>query len=398
MPYKIGILASHPVQYYAPWYRILAHRKDVNLTVYYACQVTSEAQSASGFGVPFEWDVPLLEGYAYQFLDNRAKHPDVNRFFGCHTPSIVRIIRDEKFDAFMVHGWSLYSYWQAMQSCWDTKTPLFVRGDAQLLTQRSYLKRCVKFPFFRWFIPKFNAYLVVGKRIQNYYLHYGADRTRMFFSPHSVDNDYFSSATSALASSRQQIRRQWGIPDNVCLFLFAGKFIEKKRPFDFMKAFELLSRNIPVAGLMVGDGPMAQALRDYASRKKIPIFFSGFLNQSQMPRAYAVSDVFVLPSDARETWGLVVNEAFASGLPAIVSRESGCSEDLIKPGVTGEVFACGSIRRLSESMLKLSSDKALRISMGQRARSLIEEYSFSKTIDGFMRAVESHSVPAIRWV
>lgn len=395
MSYKIGILASHPIQYYAPWYRKLALRQGVDLTVYYASQSSPEAQSAAGFGVPFEWDVPLLDGYAYQFLDNRAAKPDFNRFWGCNTPGITRIIGNEKFDAFMVHGWNLYSYWQAMRSCWNTKTRLFVRGDTQLLTQRSYMKQCLKVPLFRWFIPKFDAYLVVGKRIQQYYLYYGADQRRMFFSPHAVDNDYFASSAADLVSQRQKIRRQWGILDDTCLFLFAGKFIEKKKPFDFVKAIELLPRDGAAAGLMVGDGPMAHDVRDYCTRNKIPVYFSGFLNQSQMPRAYAASDVLVLPSDARETWGLVVNEAFASGLPAIVSQESGCSEDLIVPGVTGMVFACGNIRRLAESMLELRNNSSLRVSMGQHARRLIEGYSFSRTVDGFMQALQMFNARSV---
>jgi len=62
-----------------------------------------------------------------------------------------------------------------------------------------------------------------------------------------------------------------------------------------------------------------------------PASFTGFLNQSEISRAYVAADALVLPSDAGETWGLVVNEAMASGLPCIVSEACGCAEDLVAP-------------------------------------------------------------------
>ena len=69
--YRLGVLASHPIQYQAPLFRELARQLD--LTVYYAHRQTPEAQALAGFGVPFDWDVDLLAGYEHRFLDNVAK-------------------------------------------------------------------------------------------------------------------------------------------------------------------------------------------------------------------------------------------------------------------------------------------------------------------------------------
>ncbi|HVO32660.1 MAG TPA: glycosyltransferase family 1 protein, partial [Elusimicrobiota bacterium] len=132
--WKVGILSTHPIQYYAPWYRALAERPEIDLTVFYAHRQTADEQARAGFGVAFDWDVPLLEGYRSEFLPNNSLQPDVSRFWGCDTPLIAKRIEQEHFDAFVVHGWNTLSFWQAIRACWSAETPVFVRGDSQLPT------------------------------------------------------------------------------------------------------------------------------------------------------------------------------------------------------------------------------------------------------------------------
>src|SRR3990167_7412105 len=193
---KLGLLATHPIQYYVPWYKALA--RQVDLEVFYGHRQTAEGQAAAGFEVAFEWDIPLFEGYQHRFLVNKAIKSDVSSFLGCDTPEIGAIIRRARFDAFIVHGWATKSYWQAMIACWMSGTPLLIRGDSHLFTARSRFYRIAKYPFYRSFIPWFNAYLVVGERARAYYRHYGADSRRMFFSPHAVDNVFFSTQAALL--------------------------------------------------------------------------------------------------------------------------------------------------------------------------------------------------------
>src|SRR5438105_12969454 len=128
---RVGLLATHPIQYYAPRYQAIA--KVFDLHVFYCHRQTPEAQGAAGFGLPFDWDVPMLEGYQWRFLTNRSRHPDVSYFFGCDTPEIRQIIRDQHFDAFIVHGWAMKSFWQAIIACRKNDTPVLVRGDCQLM-------------------------------------------------------------------------------------------------------------------------------------------------------------------------------------------------------------------------------------------------------------------------
>lgn len=385
--HRIGILSTHPIQYYSPWYRALA--KEVDLEVWYAHRQSSADQGRSAFGVDFEWDIPLLDGYRSQFLHNRARRPDVSTFAGCDTPEIAAIIRERRYHAFIVHGWYTFSFWQAMLACWQSGTPLMVRGDSQLLTPRSQVKRLFKAIAYRAFIPRFNAYLVVGKRARQYYLHYGAKAQRMFFAPHAVDNQFFRSQHILFRAQRTSLRTQWNIPSDAVVFLFVGKLTVKKRPFDFLEALHLVAQQYPtVRGLIVGDGPLRDLLETRVCEHNIPATFTGFLNQSQIAQAYAASDILVLPSDGRETWGLVVNEAMASGLPAIVSDVVGCAPDLVLQGRTGLVYTCGQVEQLVEAMeyfvVHPFHTEAKRVAIQRH----IERYSILAAVNGTLAALK----------
>ena len=388
---RLGILATHPIQYHAPLYRALA--QDLDLQVYFAHQQSAEGQAKAGFGVAFEWDVPLLEGYEYRFLENRAKEPSTQGFRGCDTPEIGRVIAEERFDAFLVNGWYNKSLWQAMVACWRTGTPLLIRGDSQLLTPRHWALRAAKELVYRAFVPRFDGYLVVGERAKEYYLYYGAGPERMFFVPHFVDNDFFAAHAARLAPEREALRARHGVRPDSSVFLFAGKFIPEKRPVDFVEAVAALARRYPgVEAVMVGDGVLRGEIESAIARTEAPVHLLGFFNQSQMPEAYAVADVLVLPSQT-ETWGLVVNEAMASGRPVIVSDAVGCAPDLIIEGATGYTFTSGDIEGLCGAMersLQILGTPATKRALHERMRT----YSLDTAVQGTLQAVQDQTTYA----
>src|SRR5439155_13127928 len=100
--YRLGLLSTHPIQYYSPWYRALSRESRIDLTVYYAHRQTAQGQAEAGFGVPFEWDVPLLNGYRHQFLRNVARRPNVFDYWGCDTAEVAGVIARDRYDACLV--------------------------------------------------------------------------------------------------------------------------------------------------------------------------------------------------------------------------------------------------------------------------------------------------------
>jgi glycosyltransferase involved in cell wall biosynthesis len=375
---RLGILATHPIQYYAPLYRELARHPDVDLTVYFAHRPTPEEQGV-GFGVSFAWDDDLTSGYHNIFLTNCSRRPNRDRFWDYHTPAIAAIVTQGGFNAFLVHGWQARSYWQAMDACWRAQVPVYVRGDSQLRDDTSAAKRLVKRMVYPRFVGRFRACLSVGTRSDEYFRYYGA--RRVVRSPHFVDNATFAARAAVARQRRDALRAAWGIAPGAMVALFAGKLIDKKRPADLLAA---AARVAGVHALIVGDGPLRAECEATAVALGAAATFVGFLNQSEMPNAYAAADVLVLPSERQETWGLVVNEAMASGLPAIVSEAAGCVPDLIIPGETGYAYPPGDIEALAAALRAVGGRTAL---MGQAAARHVRSFSVERAADGVLEAI-----------
>ncbi|MBC7624918.1 MAG: glycosyltransferase family 4 protein [Aeromicrobium sp.] len=376
---KLGILASHPIQYQTPLFRELATRCDLH--VYFAHSQTPQAQAAAGFGVAFEWDVDLLSGYEHSFLRNLSWRPNSGAFFGCDTPAIASEIESGDFNVFLVMGWHLKCFWQAIRACQRRGVPVMVRGDSQLGTPRSLLKQAVKALLYPWVIRQFDACLYVGERNREYLAHYGAHADRLFFAPHCVDTKAFAEAAGAV--NRDAVRASWGLVATEKVVLFAGKLIGRKRPADLVQAVARLHVRGHAAVLVwAGDGPDRQALAALGASLDVPMVFLGFCNQSQLPAVYRAADVLALPSEGTETWGLVVNEAMACGTPCVVSDACGCAPNMIVPGVSGAIFGMGDVDALAMAMHGV----LMAPLMPQPIQDISEDYSVAIAANGILAA------------
>jgi glycosyltransferase involved in cell wall biosynthesis len=385
---RLAILSTHPIQYHSAWFRALAAHPDLDVHVYYCHKATLQEQARAGFGVEFDWDVPLLTGYQHSFLRNVAYPPGNGRFGGFDTPEIKDIIRRREYDAVLVNGWHYKSAWQAIWACWQSKVRVMVRGDSHLHTPRSILLRLAKSLVYPRFIPRFDACLAVGQWSREYFLHYGALAERIFLVPHAVDTKRMGADSERLQSFRSELRKHWALDANAIVFMFAGKFIDKKRPMDFVRAVrEAAARGASVQGLMVGDGRLRSVCENFVRAHHIPIRFAGFLNQSRIVEAYVAADVLVLPSDGGETWGLVVNEAMACKRPCVVSDRVGCGPDLVRMGETGVIFPLGDVDLLAALMIDLARQPSQLAMMGAQAQDRVGKYSVRTAVNGVIQSL-----------
>jgi glycosyltransferase involved in cell wall biosynthesis len=192
----------------------------------------------------------------------------------------------------------------------------------------------------RRLLAQFDGFLSVGTRSAALFRFFGFPDDRIFHAPHCVDNERFAEADTLRRSPsrRSEVRQAIGIPVNRFVVLFAGKLEPKKRPLDLVQAVARIDSSAPGPHLVIaGAGPLEADVRAAAARLGVELSMLGFVNQSQMTRVYAAADCLVLPSDAGETWGLVVNEALAAGLPCIVADSVGCAPDLVDER-TGAIY------------------------------------------------------------
>lgn len=384
-PLRLVVVETHPIQYKAPLFRLLANDPRMDLTLLYA-MIPDAQQQGDGFGVEFAWDVPLLDGYRYAMLENRVRIPSVTRFNGCDTPEIYERLRRDRPDAVLVNGWVVKTCLQTLWACKRLGIPCFVRGEANLLRPRVWWKHALH----HLLLKQYSAYLAIGTANRNFYRFHHCREDRIFRAPYSVDNEWFAAEAAIRTWRRSELRDRFGIPSDAVVFLFAGKLEPKKHPLDLLEALACLPTDLKNHAhvLVAGDGMLRSECELFASERKLPVTFAGFLNQSRLPDAYAAADVLVLPSDAGETWGLVVNEVMASGRPAIVSRSAGCCEDLVIEGKTGFRFDCGDTATLAQHMNHYLKTPAQAVLHGENAARNIAAYSISKTAEGVLDALQ----------
>jgi glycosyltransferase involved in cell wall biosynthesis len=387
---KLSVVLTHPIQYYTPWFRhIASHCPDLDLTVLYATLPTP-AQQGVGFGVPFTWDVPITEGYRFRVVRDTHEGTDVGstKFWGAHARGIGRALEESSPDVVLLPGWHSATYLRALYFCRRRGIPLLFRGDTHLGNRPPGWKGHLWRVRTRALLHAFDGYLAVGTRVREYLRRFGVPESQIFCCAHCVDNDFFLEQTAPYrnAESRAELRRSFNLGADDFVILFVGKFEEKKRPADVLEAAARLGSGVSV--LMVGTGELSGQLRAQAERLNVRVVCAGFLNQSKLGQAYAAADCLVLASDWGETWGLVVNEAMATGLPCVVSDQVGCAPDLVKSGETGEVFQMGNISDLVSALdrVKQSKERGHDWSVACRARAVL--FSLEAATRGLVTACQ----------
>ncbi len=427
--YKLAILTSHPIQYQAPLFRLLAKQPEIDLIVYFCWDFgVKEGSFDAQFGKKIKWDIPLLDGYQYKFLKNYSPKPSSN-FWGqvnfgiikkliLRTPDVPSIddnfrtsdVRKLKYDAVLVFGWNSFTNWLAFLTAFILKIPVFLRGENPLNQEllKPQWKIKIKKIILGWLFKYISAFLYIGEENKKFYKFYGVPEEKLFFAPYAVDNERFIKEGKSQIAKQKALREKFGISEKDVVILFVGKLIEKKRPMDLLLAYELLIKSqkpkVKSSLLFVGDGALRPELEKYVKEHNLQnVHFIGFKNQTELPQYYAMADIFVLPSGIGETWGLVVDEAMCFSLPVIVSDLVGCGADLVKNGENGYIFKTGNIEELVSYLLELInpldlnssySDKLVdsgygikkRESFGKKSFEIIQKYGYENNIKGISEA------------
>ncbi len=375
---KLAIITTHPIQYYAPVFKLLD--KLLNLRVFYSGGKQLVNQFDHGFKKQITWDISLLDGYAHEFLTNSATEPGSHHFKGIINPNGISQIDLFEPDVILVYGWSYQSHLKLIRH-YKGKIPVYFRGDSTLLDQRIGFKNILKNLFLKFVYKNVDAAFYVGSANKAYYKNYGLKENQLVFAPHAIDNERFSAYKSETISIREKI----GITSNEVLVLFAGKLEPKKNPTLLLQAFiELNLTNVHL--LFVGNGILENALKTEAVREN-KVHFMDFQNQSQMPLIYQACDLFCLPSQGPgETWGLAVNEAMASGRAILVADKVGCAIDLVS-GQNGAIFKSNNMKDLKQKLIDLTADKSSLYEMGKNSLRLIENWSLEKQANAINKYV-----------
>lgn len=388
---RLAVICTHPIQYYAPVFQLLA--KQVKLKVFYTCGEQSSYKYDKGFDRTIEWDLPLLEGYDYIFLTNKAKSPGTHHFRGILNPDLIKEVSDFEPNGILIYGWAWQSHLKTIRF-FKGKIPIYFRGDSTLLNKSGIIKTLLRKIFLKWVYTNVDTAFYVGTHNKAYYKAFGLAEKQLIFAPHAIDILRFGTVEIDQA---KKIRTSLKIEENELIILFAGKLVPVKNPFLLLEAFiELELKDVHL--LFVGNGELEGSLklkveslesnppptlpnsRDKHSRGgqysayKERIHFMDFQNQTQMPAVYQACDLFCLPSKS-ETWGLAVNEAMAAGKATLVSDKVGCNIDLVNDQ-NGDVFKSDDLEDLKQKIIDLTANKTKLKKMGESSFEKIKKWSF----------------------
>ncbi len=258
-------------------------------------------------------------------------------------------------DIVAVNGWNNFGSLITANCCVRRGIPMIVMSEsAREDEHRTWWKEFIK----RQIVDLYSAALVGGKRHVEYLVELGMPRERIFIGYDVVDNAYFARRAFEIRNSKFETREKHGLPENY--FLASARFIEKKNLPGLIRAYAeyrqrslTSSGNVPWDLVLLGDGPLRERLNTQLSTFNLHphVHLSGFKPYDELPVYYAFAKAFVHASTT-EQWGLVVNEAIASGLPVIVSNRCGCVPELINGN--GFTFDPFDEHELAELLLRLA--------------------------------------------
>ena len=383
---RLAIVTTHPIQYNAPWFKLLAAEPGLSIKVFYTWEQSQKNEKYDpGFGKVIGWDIPLLEGYDYTFVKNIAPQPGSHHFKGIDNPTLISEIEQWGADSVLVFGWPFKSHLACLRH-FKGKIPVLFRGDSTLLDEQQGVKKLLRRMFLRYVYRHIDYALYVGTNNKAYFRAHGLKEKQLCHVPHAIDNDRFSQSDDKYTIEADTWRAGLQLADDNFVLLFAGKLEAKKDPGFMLQ----LAKALPAQYyrfIIAGNGPMEQQLKEAAVHDK-RIIFIDFQNQQQMPVLYRMAHVFILPSKGPgETWGLAINEAMACGRPVVSTTLTGGAIDLINSN--GIIIEPGDIKTAADYITQLASDKGIYAKAAAASKQQVKEFSFSTIVNNISSLLKS---------
>jgi glycosyltransferase involved in cell wall biosynthesis len=372
----------------SPLLRRMAQHPRLDLSVAYCTLRGAAPVHDPDFNTTVQWDVPLLHGYSWQEVPNRARSSD--SFLSLYNPGLWPLIRSGKFDAVLCYlSYRCASFWIALTASRLSRTAFLFGTDASSMTPRSgsSWKLTAKKVFWPWLYSLADQILVPSSATRDLMLSLRLPHDRITLTPYSVDNDWWIAQSQKV--DRDQTRAGWGAGLDTCIILFCAKLQPWKRPQDLLQAFA--AAKLPNSILVfAGDGPQRRELESAASRLNIRerVRFLGFQNQTHLPAIYTAADLLVLPSEY-EPFAVVVNEASCCGCPVVASDRVGAARDLILPVAPELIYPCADVNALATVLANLCGDRDHLAQLGAAFRTRMSTWSPDDSIAGTLQAVKN---------
>jgi glycosyltransferase involved in cell wall biosynthesis len=373
---RFAVVVSHPIQYYAPYYRALAAHTDMDVHAIFCSRIGLNRTLDPEMGVELSWKTDLLAGYGHEFLPE-AERITRTGVRDMNNPSVGAALARRKPNIVLVHGYNQMTNWRTIAWCRRHGVPLLMISDSSLHNETPSWAKVAKRLVLPHIFAQFNAFLAIGDANQRYLETFGVPPERIFRVPNMVDEGFWA-FRERRREERAACRARIRVTEDELAVLFVGKLIARKRPADLIEALGRLAAGAPtrrkVRLLLAGDGEERAALEAAAQAKNLPVTFLGFVNIDELPGIYCAADILAHPAE-KETFGVIVLEAAILGLPLVLSDRVGAigPTSIARPGENALIHACGDVDGLAEVLRRLVDEPGTAARLGRRSLEISEE-------------------------
>ncbi|RLG20716.1 hypothetical protein DRN74_04825 [Candidatus Micrarchaeota archaeon] len=296
-----------------------------------------------------------------------------------------RALRRYDPDVIISSGYDALAYWEAFLYSKVFKKKFILWNGTTLLSTRTtggFIGQVKRF-----IIRGADRYVAYGTKAAEYLESLGAPKDRIHIGINTVDMQWFRDRTREIrAEAKYEL---WRSHYPSVLVLFVGQLIPRKGLEQLLYALSKL-RDPDIGLMVVGSGPEERSLQGLCEELGVQnVYWKGFHQQNELPYYYSLSDGLVLPS-TEEVWGLVVNEALASGLYVLCSNRAGAAYDLIKEGWNGRTFNPRDVDQLAglirETKEQIKEIRARREAISEYA---CREFSIERSAKAFLVAIRA---------
>jgi len=350
----------------------------------------------------YAWQKSSNEGILMTTINELGESKELHRSDYFH--KLKKTLDNFKPNVVFVPGWSARGALLALLWCVSTRTPAVMMSDSTIWDEkRFFLKELIK----KIILNSCSAAFVAGGPQADYLVQLGVKRSNIYLGYDVVDNQYFESESKIKREDRNISTKDLAAKK---YFLASARFVPKKNLLKMIEAYSLYQKQANRTSasssmlkdldaqqntthwdlVILGDGPLREEIEKLRAELGLlgSVHLPGFKEYNELPSYYAHAGAFVHASTT-EQWGLVVNEAMASGLPVLVSNQVGSSPDLVKEGSNGWTFDPLDIDQLAFLMWKIASDAPLRTVMGAKSREIIANWSLERFLTGAENAAET---------
>lgn len=291
---------------------------------------------------------------------------------------VIKHIRNIRPDIVIAYEYHTNTSLLMMSYCQLMRIPYLINCDGALLSKS--IKDIVK----KFYISKAKGFISSGKMADQYLLHYGAIKNRIYFNHFTSlhEKDIIQKVPSI--EEKEHARKINSIAEQKVI-LSVGQFIHRKGYDVLLKAVANLPRNI---GIYIIGGKATPEYKQIVDEYTLEnVHFLDFMSPEELSCYYIAADLFVLPT-REDVWGLVINEAMACGLPIVTTDRCVAGVEMIKDKVNGYLVPVGNHELLGTAINDILSNEVMRNNMATENLRIIRDYTYETSAQDIMVAVK----------